>query len=104
MMNYISQEGWKKFQDNYSGAYAFLLHESLKGECNHLRRISSRSDWQEERLAELEAMFAEYFPGTLGEPVVDGLDNLVDLLGSGSLTQSRQTPTRFHIKGEVLET
>jgi len=58
-LSYISSDAWQEFERRHPDGYAFLLHESLKGELASLRRAREREhlqSWEADRLIELEEL------------------------------------------------
>jgi len=61
MLNYISAEAWGCVQKEHPEVWAFLVHESLKGEFESLRKLTNPNDWQKDRLDELTNFFQSQY-------------------------------------------
>lgn len=63
---YLTGKDMQDFFERYPGAYAFLLHRSLKGELDSLKMemqgqdvLPQRAGWLKDRIQELEKLFQE---------------------------------------------
>ena len=61
MLNTISAEAWDHVKKQYPEAWAFLVHESLKGELKSLHSQENLNEWQKRRLEELSNLFASHY-------------------------------------------
>jgi hypothetical protein len=57
MLNTISAEAWDRVRRQYPEVWAFLVHESLKGELESLKKLTDPNDWQKDRIEELTDLF-----------------------------------------------
>ena len=57
MLNTISAEAWDRVRTEYPEVWAFLVHESLKGELKSLKKLTNPNDWQKDRIEELADLF-----------------------------------------------
>ena len=61
MFNYISAEAWGRVQKENPEVWAYLVHESLKGEFESLKNLTNPNDWQKNRLKELTGHFRSQY-------------------------------------------
>ena len=61
MLNTISTEAWNRVKKEYPEVWAFLVHESLKGELKSLQRQENLNEWQKRRFEELTNLFASHY-------------------------------------------
>ena len=61
MLNTISAEAWDRVIKEYPEVWAFLVHESLKGELKSLQIQKNLNEWQKRRLEELSNLFASHY-------------------------------------------
>ncbi len=61
MFNYIPAEAWGRVQKEYPDVWAYLVHESLKGEFESLKNLTNSNDWQKNRLNELTDLFRSQY-------------------------------------------
>ena len=61
MLNTISAEAWEHVRKEYPEVWAFLVHESLKGELRSLKRKTNLNEWQKRRLEELTNLLASHY-------------------------------------------
>ncbi len=61
MFNYISAEAWGRVQKEHPDVWAYLVHESLKGEFESLKNLADPNDWQKNRLNELTDLFESQY-------------------------------------------
>ena len=61
MLNTISAEAWDHVKKQDPEVWAFLVHESLKGELKSLHIQKNLNEWQKRRLEELFNLFASHY-------------------------------------------
>ena len=61
MLNTISAEAWNHVKKQYPEVWAFLVHESLKGELKSLQSQENLNEWQKRRLEELSNLFTSHY-------------------------------------------
>jgi len=61
MLNTISAEAWDRVRTEYPEVWAFLVHESLKGELKSLHSQKNLNEWQKRRLEELFNLFTRHY-------------------------------------------
>ena len=61
MLNTISAEAWNHVKKQYPEVWAFLVHESLKGELKSLQIKECLNEWQKRRLEELSNLFTSHY-------------------------------------------
>ena len=61
MLNTISQEAWDHVRKEYPEVWAFLVHESLKGELKSLQSQENLNEWQKRRFEELSNLFTSHY-------------------------------------------
>jgi len=86
MLNTISPEAWERVRLRFPEAWAYLVHESLKGELRSLQMEPKPNDWQKARLKELTELFATQYE-----------------LAKAVSSDRTVYPLNHHIKGENHE-
>ena len=61
MLNTISAEAWDRVRTEYPEVWAFLVHESMKGELKSLQIQKNLNEWQKRRLEELSNLFTSHY-------------------------------------------
>ena len=61
MLNTISAEAWDRVRTEYPEVWAFLVHESLKGELKSLQIKEYLNEWQKRRSEELSNLFTSHY-------------------------------------------
>ena len=61
MLNTISAEAWDRVIKEYPEVWAFLVHESLKGELRSLQSQENLNEWQKRRFEELSNLFTSHY-------------------------------------------
>ena len=61
MLNTISAEAWDHVKKQYPEVWAFLVHESLKGELKSLQIKEYLNEWQKRRFEELSNLFTNHY-------------------------------------------